>query len=279
MKISELPLGRLTISEDREWVAVEQQTRVTNGAPGPPYDVVVRNAMIHQVRATISDCEQLLDVSKNGDVVAVVRDGAVELWDTTTTKRIKRAPFQHAHIYAAKFSPDSSLLALCDQHTLVLWRWEGDQFERMEMGREVASLAFSPDGKRIAEGPAADKAIQIRDIETKKIVQTLSRESISVPQLTFAQGGRVLIACDRQQFKDPAYDGKPLPRIFIWDTLDGSLAHQISAAGPVPEFHLSPNERFLVAQVNGPRVTTLDGWRLDGETMELGGNEPPATQK
>jgi dipeptidyl aminopeptidase/acylaminoacyl peptidase len=239
----------------------------------------VRNALIHRIRATISDCERLLDLSRNGDVVAVVRDGAVELWDATSTKRIKRAPFKHAGIDAAKFSPDSNLLAFSDRHSLVLWRWKEDQVDHLDIGREVASLAFSPDGKRLAEGPAADTAIQIRDIETKKIVQTLSRVSISVPHLTFAQGGRVLIACDRQQFKDPAFDGKPLPRIFLWDTLDGSLAHEISTAGPVVEFHLSPNERFLVAQVNGPRVTTLDGWRLDGEATAIGGNQPPATSK
>jgi beta-lactamase regulating signal transducer with metallopeptidase domain/WD40 repeat protein len=98
LQISELPLRRLIISQDREWVAIEQQTKASNEEAGPRFDVDVRNAMIHEVRATISNCEQLLDLSKNGDVVAVVREGAVELWDATTTKRIKRAPFELAGI-------------------------------------------------------------------------------------------------------------------------------------------------------------------------------------
>ena len=279
LRISELPLGRLTISRDREWVAIEQHKNAGGEKAGPRFDIVVRNAMILSIRATVPDCEQLLDISKNGAVVAVVRNGRVELWDTTTTKRIKRAPFEHARIDAAKFSPDSNRMAISDRHTLVLWRWQEDQFERMDLGREVSSLAFSPDGRRLAEGPAADKTIHIRDVESKAVVQTLSREAMSVPHLTFAQGGRVLVACDRMQFKDSAIDGKPRPRIFMWDTLDGSVAHEITTSGPIPEFQFSPNERFLVAQIDGPNATTLNGWRLDGETMEIGGNEPPATLK
>jgi beta-lactamase regulating signal transducer with metallopeptidase domain/WD40 repeat protein len=277
--VSTLPLGRINISQDREWIAVEQQTKAGNNESAAQYDVVVRNALVHKIRATVSGCQRLLDLSKNGNVVAVVRDNRVELWDTTTTKRIKQAPFNQASIDAAKFSPDSNLLAISDRHTLVLWRWQEDKYERIELGEEVASLAFSPDGKRLAAGPAAGTSIKIRDTETKEIVQLLSRDSISVPQLTFAQGGRVLIACDRQQFKDPSIDGKKLPRIFLWDTLDGSLAHEIITAGPVPEFQLSPNERYLVAHVNGPRLTTLDGWRLDGESVVNGGNQPPASVK
>lgn len=278
-QISELPLRQLKISQDREWVAVEQQTKPNDKDVGQSFDVVVRNAMIHRIRATISNCEQLLDLSSNGDVVAVVRDGAIELWDTKTIKRIKRASFEHARIDATEFSPDSSLLAVSDRHTLVLWRWQEDQFERIDVGREVASLAFSPDGRRLAEGPAADKTIQIRDVETKTIVLELSRDSLSVPQLMFAQGGRVLIACDRYQYKDPTQEKKPRPRIFLWDTLDGSLAHAIVTAGPVQGLDLSPNERFLVAQVDEPNVTMLNGWRLDGNTIGVGGNESPAASK
>ena len=197
LRISELPFGRLTISQDREWVASEQQTNANEKKAPSRFDVVVRNAMIHRLRTTVSDCDQLLDISKNGDVVAVVRNGAVELWDTTTTKRIKRAPFKHARIDAAKFSPDSNLMAISDRQTLILWHWQQDQFEHIDLEREVGSLAFSPDGKRLAEGPAQGKSIRIRDVETKEIVQSLSREVMSVPHLTFAQGGRVLVACDR----------------------------------------------------------------------------------
>ena len=69
-------------------------------------------------------------------------------------------------------------------------------------------------------------------------------------------------------------DGKLRPRIFMWDTLDGSLAHEITTSGPISKFHLSPNERFLVAQVDGPNLTTLDGWRLDGREMKISGDAP-----
>ena len=124
--------------------------------------------------ATIPSCSQLLDIAAGGKVVAVVREKQIELWDTATTKKLKAAPFQHTRIDAASFSPDGQLLALSDRNELVLWRWEENTHERIDLGRRVGSLTFSPDGKFLAEGPTPGENIQIRDVETRKVVQTLA---------------------------------------------------------------------------------------------------------
>jgi hypothetical protein len=66
---------------------------------------------------------------------------------TATTKKLKAAPFRHTRIDAAQFSPDGKLLAISDRNELVLWRWEENTHERIDLGRCIGSLTFTPDGK------------------------------------------------------------------------------------------------------------------------------------
>ena len=176
-------------------------------------DAVVR-------RATIPSCSQMLDVASGGKVVAVVREKQIELWDIATAKKLKAAPFKYTRIDAAQFSPDGKLLALSDRNELVLWRWEENTHERIDLGRCVGSLAFSPDGKFLAEGPTPGENVQVRDMETRKVVQTLAngtKRSMNVPRLAYTQGGRVLIACDNIT---PAKEIAVPHRINLWDTAE-----------------------------------------------------------
>ena len=67
------------------------------------------------------------------------------------------------------------------------------------------------------------------------------------------------------------------PRIFLWDTADGSLAHELEVPGLPTSFDVSPNELWLVARVAGSGGTKLLSWRLDGKKVAVpqrGG--PPA---
>jgi WD40 repeat protein len=221
--------------------------------------------MVH--KATIPSCRQLLDVASSGKVVAVVREMKIELWDVATTKLLKSAPFKHTRIDAASFSPDGKLLAISDRNELVLWRWEENAHERIDVGRCVGSLTFSPDGKFLAEGPTPRENIQIRDVETRKVVQALSpgtKLSMNVPRMAYTQGGRVLIACDTITYvKEIAVPH----RINLWDTASGSIAHQIALPAGLPySIDVTPNGRYLAAMLDdGDSGMKLSVWRLDGK--------------
>jgi WD40 repeat protein len=213
----------------------------------------------------VPSCSQLLDIASRGKVVAVVRDGQVELWDIATAKKLKSAPFKPARIDAAAFSPDARLLAISDSKELFLWRWEDGALERIELGRTVGSLAFSPNGRLLAEGPTPGEDIQIRDLETRKLVQTLAGadgQPMNVPRLAYAQSGRVLIACDN----GASTKGVAVPhRINLWDMADGSLVHQLTMPAGLPQyFHVTPHGRYLVAMLEDAGEIKLSGWRLDG---------------
>jgi WD40 repeat protein len=230
-------------------------------------------------KATIPSCSRLLDIASGGKTVAVLRDNQIELWDIAATKKLKAAPFQQAQIDAAAFSPDGQLLAISDHNELILWRWEENTPERIDLGRRVASLVFSPDGKFLAEGPSAGENIQIRSVATHQIVETLANsehQSMNIPRMVYTQGGRVLITCDNTKL--PKENATP-NRITLWDTADGSLAHQLKIPAGVPRtFEVSPNGRYLITMIEDSDGLNLSGWQLDGmNPTEESAPTPPAT--
>jgi WD40 repeat protein len=258
-------VGRIKLSSDRKWLAIEQHA-VGNNVPTLQFDVGVYE-WPRMLKATIPSCTQTLDVASGGKVIAVVRDKEIEIWDIATTKKLKAASFKHTRIDAAQFSPDGKVLALTDRNDLVLWRWEEDKHERIELGRSVGSLAFSPDGRYLAEGPSPRENLQIRDVQTRKVVQSLAngtKQSMNVPRMAFVQGGRVLIGCDHILLSKEI----PVPhRINLWDTVTGAVAHQLAIPSGMPlSLDVSPNGRYLAAMIeDGQAGLKLSVWRLDGE--------------
>jgi WD40 repeat protein len=276
--LGKFEIGGMKLSSDRKWLAMEQHA-IADKTPAETFDVGVY-FWPPIPKATIPSCSQMLDVASGGKVVAVVREKQIELWDTGTVKKLKAAPFKYKRIDAAQFSPNGKLLAISDKNELVLWRWEEDKHERIDLGRCVGSLTFTPDGKFLAEGPTPGDSIQVRDVETRKLVQTLAngeKRSMSVPRMAYTQGGRVLIACDNiTETKETAVPH----RINLWDTATGSIAHQIALPAGLPyNIDVTPDGRYLAAMLDAGDVgMKLSVWRLDGEkpVKELGPT-PPAS--
>jgi RNA polymerase sigma factor (sigma-70 family) len=282
--LSKFTIGRMKRSSDRKWLALEQQPATNDrgaGTPAETLDIGVYEGTTVP-RATIPACSRLLDVASGGQVVAVVRDRQIELWDTATAKKLKAAPFRYTRIDAAQFAPDGKLLAVSDGNELVLWRWQENTHERIDLGRRVGSLTFSPDGRFLAEGPATGENIRIRDVETRTVVQTLAGgtgRSLNVPRMAYTQGGRVLITCDN------AASGKEAaapPRINLWDTATGSVAHEVALPEGKPAgIDVSPDGRYLAALLDaGDAGRKLSVWRLDGEKpVTEPGPQPPASAR
>jgi WD40 repeat protein len=282
--LGKFTIGTMKRSTDRKWLAMEQHPPTNDSAGGvskAQFDVGVYESPLRH-KATIPSCSQLLDIASSGKVVAVVREKQIELWDIATTKKLKAAPFQHTRIDAACFSPDGQLLAIFDHNELVFWRWEENTHERITLDRRVGSLAFSPDGKFLAEGPIPGENIQVRSVATHKVVQTLATSAdqpMNVPRMAYTQGGRVLIACDNTK---TAKETATSYRINLWDTADGSLAHQLEIPAGLPQtFDISPNGRYLITTIEDTDGLKLSGWRLDGmiPTKESAPTPPAAASQ
>src|SRR5262249_3762933 len=88
MVLGKFTIGRMKLSSDRKWLAIEQHAITNNlgiGVPSETFEVGVYEATrLH--KATIPSCSQMLDVASGGKVVAVVRKKKIELWHVATSK-------------------------------------------------------------------------------------------------------------------------------------------------------------------------------------------------
>jgi RNA polymerase sigma factor (sigma-70 family) len=270
LTLGQFSIGRMKISPDRQWLALETHSLNPN-LPAKTFDLYLLDLSKMIDHKTIPTCDRLLDVGSGH--VAVVRNGAIELWDLATAKLKKTAPFNTKRIDAAALSPDGSTLAVSDWNDLVLWRWTENAHERIDLGHTVGSLAFSPDGKTLAEGPSPRDAVRLRDVGTRKVERSLfngTKQSLDVPKMAFTQGGRLLVAANAIHLAKEI----PVPhRIHFWDTLTGGVAHEIAILDGFPRYlDVSPDGRTLIAAIEHDGGVRLAAWAIDGE----GPAAPPA---
>jgi WD40 repeat protein len=191
------------LSSNRKWVAVViSPDPTTRPLPsGPEADVAVLDTVTWKVRGTIGGSRRLLALAADGRTVLVSHKGQVEVWDVVEKKRLRAAPFEFKRIDAAALSPDGSLAAVSGLNEIAYWKWRdrgGDKFDRIKLGRKVVAVAFSPDGKRVAEGPEVRMTVEVRDVVTLKVAQSLSdpaqpRVPLTVAGMTFADSGKRLV--------------------------------------------------------------------------------------
>src|SRR5262249_645140 len=85
--LGEFAIGVMKLSSDRKWLAMEQHPAPKEKG-SETFEVVVYEATVHN-GTTIPSCSQMLDVASGGQVVAVVREKQIELWDVASGKKLK----------------------------------------------------------------------------------------------------------------------------------------------------------------------------------------------
>ena len=127
----------------------------------------------------------------------VMADGAFRLFDVT---KLTAAP----KIFQSGFelndwagSPDGRMVAAADSSGMVrLWDVATLQpvatFKGFLLGAH--SVAFSPDGRRLAAGSNGQEAVKLWDVDTQQEVLTLSGEGSRFGGLNFSPDGRYLLA-------------------------------------------------------------------------------------
>ena len=111
-------------------------------------------------------------------------DKTAKIWDLESGKQILTLSGQKGNVYSVAFSPDGKRLAI------------GSKIWDLESGKEVITLskddsdtesvAFSPDGKRLATGS------KIWDLESGKEVITLSGHTDQIHSIAFSPDGKKL---------------------------------------------------------------------------------------
>jgi WD40 repeat protein len=171
-------------------------------------------------------------------------DGAIQVWDAETGRVVLGIPTlkgKAGFFRNLTFSPDGRRLAAgaSANGKGVFHVWDAQTGEVLRTGnwrppRGVDSVAFSPDGKRLATSHQLQE-VKVWDAETGQDLLTLKSKSTIVESLTFSPDGK-LLACG---------DSKSLN---IWDGATGKPVHVFeSQQDIIHHVVFSPNGKRLVS--------------------------------
>jgi RNA polymerase sigma factor (sigma-70 family) len=176
------------------------------------------------------------------------RQGKLRIEEVDTGTELLRQPFPGDVMAALAVSPDGSMIAVGsgpNTHKLFVWRWQAAEEPReIKTDRYRArALAFSPDGKRIADCSHDAPDIRIWDVGSGRLLQKLELpdgEPYWHSHVAFSPDGKLLAAYGGTNHR---------ASIHLWDPMTGRFVRRLEFGGGALAF--SPDSRLLVA-----------GWRV-----------------
>jgi WD40 repeat protein len=154
-------------------------------------------------------------------------DAYVRLWDTTAlpqTEGCNLAPLAEMiggtlTVPFAVFSPDGAEIASVDSHTILIREVASQRLaQTLSADTSIFSLAFSPDGSRLACGDLGN-SVQVWDIASGELLRTLVRPGLPsefIWSVAFSPDGKLLAA------------GSSDASVSLWEAATGNLVHTFS---------------------------------------------------
>lgn len=153
------------------------------------------------------------------------QDQMLRVWDTTNWR--EAWVIEHSeYVNDIAYSPtDDRLLAVGgDHHAVRLWRENGDgvelRAEWLAFQSRVSSVAFSPDGRRLAAG-GEDRQVMVRNVYNGQLVLSLRNQPGRVADVRFADDDRLSVALRNGQLRRwelnaaPTYQSFQHPRALV----------------------------------------------------------------
>ena len=137
-------------------------------------------------------------------------DRTGRIWDAETGRELKTLPVPSGQVLAVNWSPDGRLVATGSRGSPGIQIWDadtGNQLRALEPA-DVRSIAWSPDGKRMASAHE-DGTVIIWDVVNWKQLLTYRGHTAGVLEVEWNPDGKRMLSVDRESL------------VKIWDPNDG----------------------------------------------------------
>jgi WD40 repeat protein/DNA-binding SARP family transcriptional activator len=184
-------------------------------------------------------------------------DGRARLWNASTGERVRTLSGHDAGFDAA-FAPDGATLVTSGlSGPAILWDTASGEVRRVLKGAEgwIGSVAFSPDGTRVAAGMGSTEAgssgqVLVWEAPTGRLISTLGKlktnDDHPFVDLAFSPDGRLLAAAN--------FDGTAK----VWDLASGEERLMLPIGGLVVAVAYSPDGRLLATGGSDGTVRVWD---------------------
>ena len=187
------------------------------------------------------------------------------MWDGVTGQEAHTLKGHTGRVNCVAFSPDSRLIASGGQSRVPMGRsyktvaelriWDAESKEEVVAlnghTSAVTSVAFSPDGRRIASG-SWDKTVKVWSTRTWQETCTFKGHSVRVLSVAFSPDGRRIVSggseLDRKSVKYNI-----ISELKVWDATSGQeLLNLQGHCGRVHNVVFSPDGKRIISGSEGP---------------------------
>ena len=153
--------------------------------------------------------------------------------------------------YVVTFSPDRKTVVSGDNiGDIRFWdikTWTQIPTQALRWKGDIASLAYSPDGQRLAVGAALSQEVYIFDGRTAELVQTLRGHEDMITSTAYSPDGKILAS------------GGNEGQITLWDAYTGKRLQKLQGQeSAVLSLLFSPDSKTLVSGSSGQTVRLWD---------------------